>query len=198
MANPRDLAVDFVTGGARCLLRVCALRHLAQAPFSPVTNQWYHLGLTKAGGLYRIYVNGIQASAETNKLPVPAADAPLTIGQAQDLFMDGLLDEISLYNRALGASELQAIYQAGAQGKCGLESGSAIRLQAQVGADGRVTILITGGQIGATLTVEATGDFKQWAPVGSVVVSQDVQSFTDPTPLLPPERYYRVSQTVNP
>jgi hypothetical protein len=171
---------------------------LAQATFTPVTNQWYHLALTRSGSVYRTYVNGAQLSAETNSLPIPAINAPFTIGQAQGLFMDGLLDEISLYNRALGASEIQAIYQAGAQGKCGLEGGLAIRLQAQAGADGKVTIRITGGQVGATLTVEATEDFKQWTPVGSVVASQGVQSFIDPTLVLPPERYYRVSQTHNP
>jgi len=165
---------------------------LAQAAFDPVTNRWYHLGLTKASGVYRTYVNGAQVSAETNNLPVPVANAPLTIGQAQGLFMDGLLDEISLYNRALGAGEIQAIYQAGAQGKCGLGSGSAIGLQAQVGDDGKVTIQIAGGQAGATLTVEATEDFKQWVTVGSIVKSRDVENFIDPTPILPRWRYYRV------
>ncbi len=171
---------------------------VAAAPVNLLTNQWYHLAVTKGSNVYRTYVNGSQVSVETNSLAVPVANAPLTIGQAQGLFMNGLLDEISLYNRALGASEIQAIYQAGAQGKCGLGGGSAIRLQAQVGAKGKVTIRIAGGQVGATLTVEATEDFKQWAPVGSVVASQDVQSFIDPTPVLPRERYYRVSQTVNP
>ena len=171
---------------------------MAAAPVNLVTNQWYHLAVTKGSNVYRTYLDGSQAGVETNSLAVPAANAPLTIGQAEDLFMDGLLDEISLYNRALTASEVLAIYQAGAKGKCGLESGSAIRLQAQVSADGRVAIQITGAQIGAALTVEATEDFNQWVSVGSVVVSQDVQSFIDPTPVLPPARYYRVSQTVNP
>jgi hypothetical protein len=169
---------------------------LSQAPFSPITNQWYHLALTKAGGLYHIYVNGIQGSSQTNNLPVPVANAPLTIGQAQDLFMDGLLDEISLYNRALAASEIQAIYQAGAHGKCGLESGSAIRLQAQAGAGGRPVILITGGQIGAMLTVEVTQDLNQWTAVGQVLQTQYTSTFVDPTPNPPPWRFYRV--VVNP
>jgi len=31
---------------------------------------------------------------------------------------NGLLDEVSLYNRALSASEIQAIYVAGSGGKC--------------------------------------------------------------------------------
>ena len=33
---------------------------LAQAPFDPQTNQWYHLGVDQGGGVFRIYVNGAQ------------------------------------------------------------------------------------------------------------------------------------------
>jgi len=164
---------------------------LSQTQFSPVTNQWYHLGLTKAGGLYRIYVNGIQVSAETNALPVPVADAPLTIGQAQDLFMDGLLDEISVYNRALAASEIQGIFEAGAQGKCAGAT-PPISLAAGVGPSGRVTLEIRGGQTGATFTVQETSDFKQWTAIGQVLKTQDVMTFTDPASSLAPWRYYRV------
>ena len=69
---------------------------VAAAHVNPITNQWYHLGLTKGSNVYRTYVNGSQLSVETNSLPVPVANAPLTIGQAQDFFMDGLLDEISI------------------------------------------------------------------------------------------------------
>ncbi len=165
---------------------------LAQAPFNPSTNRWYHLAVTRSGSLYQIYVNGVVQGAETNDLAVPAADAPLTIGQVQYLFMDGLLDEISLYNRALSPNEIQAIYQVGTQGKCGLESGSGIRLQAVEGADGKVTILIDGGQAGATLTVEATSDFKQWTPIGQITKGQGPAVFNDPTANLPPWRFYRV------
>jgi hypothetical protein len=165
---------------------------LAQAEFTPTTNLWYHLALTRQAGVYRTYVNGAQLSAEMNTLPIPVVNAPLTMGQAQGLFMDGLLDEVSLYNRALGANEVQAIYQAGASGKCDLESTTGIQLQAQLTSDGKITLLIRGGQIGSSVTVEATGDLKQWTPLGQVVRTLSVDSFIDPTPLLPQVRFYRV------
>jgi hypothetical protein len=171
---------------------------VAPAAVSLVSNQWYHLAVTRENGVFRIYNNGVQVSAETNSLAVPLVSAPLTIGQVDGFYMSGLMDEMSVYNRALGASEIQAIYQAGSQGKCGLASGSGIRLQAQLGPGGKVTILITGGQAGATLTLEATEDFKQWTTLGSLLESQQTQTFTDPTPVLPPARYYRVIETINP
>jgi hypothetical protein len=46
---------------------------------------------------------------------------PVYIGQnaeASMLSFNGLIDEVSLYNRALTASEIQAIYAAGSGGKC--------------------------------------------------------------------------------
>ena len=36
---------------------------------------------------------------------------------AQDFFLDGVLDELSVYNRALSQAEIQAIYNAGSAGK---------------------------------------------------------------------------------
>jgi hypothetical protein len=171
---------------------------LAQANFAPLTNQWYHLGLTKGSNVYRTYVNGTQLSDETNNQAIPVANAPLIIGQAQDFFMGGLLDEMSLYNRALTASEVQAIYSAGAHGKCGLESTSPITLQARLSTGHKVIILIAGGQVGATLTVEVSEDLKQWASVGAIVKSAATDSFIDPTSALPAARFYRVRSGTNP
>lgn len=165
---------------------------LAPATVNLSANQWYHLGLTRTGAAFRIYLNGIQASIETNNLTVPVANAPLTMGQAQGFYTSGLLDEISIYNRALAASEVQAIFKAGAKGKCGLESASPITLQARLSTDYKVIILITGGQVGATLTVEASEDLRQWSPVGTLMKSAGTDSFIDPTPVLPAARFYRV------
>jgi len=49
----------------------------------------------------------------------PEASAPLTIGQAeQQYFMDGWLDEIAIYNRALADDEIQSIFNVGHGGRC--------------------------------------------------------------------------------
>jgi hypothetical protein len=138
-----------------------------------------------------MYVNGVLGGSDTNDVSVPAAEAPLTIGQAQELLMDGMLDEISVYNRALAMSEILAIYQAGADGKCGLFL-SAIELAARLGSGGTLTLEIRGGRTGATFTIQATSDFKQWTNLGQVPKAQDVTTFTDTTPNRPPWRYYRV------
>jgi len=91
---------------------------LAQADFSPTLNQWYHLAVTRTGNIYTIYINGISAGSETNDVVIPNPNAPLTIGQGEGFFLDGLMDEVAIYNRSLSPSEIESIYNAGSEGKC--------------------------------------------------------------------------------
>jgi len=92
---------------------------LVRAPFSPVVGQWYHLAVTKRGTLFTIFVNGIAVGSEVSSSPIANANAPLTIGQAENIgFMNGRLDEVSVSNRALTQEELKAIFDAGSAGKC--------------------------------------------------------------------------------
>jgi hypothetical protein len=73
-----------------------------------------------------IYVNG-QLQLGTNRggicTFINQHDIPFRIGKRIDLgfgdvFFDGLIDEVEVFNRALSASEIQAIYNAGSAGKC--------------------------------------------------------------------------------
>lgn len=82
-------------------------------------NQWSHFAATYDGALLRIYLNG----ALENEVPwangIFPGTAPLVIGEcySQSLF-DGVVDEPALYSRALLASEIADIYNAGSAGKC--------------------------------------------------------------------------------
>jgi hypothetical protein len=86
---------------------------LALAPFSPNLNQWYNLAVTRAGSTFTIYVNGTPVSSATSSLPVPDANAPLTLGEAEsppgNFFMNGSMDDVLLYNRALSAAEIAGL-----------------------------------------------------------------------------------------
>lgn len=94
---------------------------LAQTPFSPTPGTWYLLAVTKTSGTYTIWINGVPSTgtSQTNSTPIPRPTAPLMIGQAEGLgYFDGFLDEIEIFTRALSATEIQAIYNAGTAGKC--------------------------------------------------------------------------------
>lgn len=111
------------------------------AEFSPVVGQWYHLAITRNSDTYSIYVDGDLLATETNSSLIPDSVAPLTLGQAEELgFLDGRLDEMSFYNRALLQSELLEISDAGNAGKC---KGLSIH-PSEGGNNGEVTVILYG------------------------------------------------------
>ena len=98
--------------------------------FTPILNRWHHVAVTRLGSVFSFYVDGVLNSVAQSTAAIPTVSAPLTIGQAEGTyFMGGLEDEVTIYSRALGAAELQAIYQADAAGKCRSQTSPAILTQ---------------------------------------------------------------------
>jgi LmbE family N-acetylglucosaminyl deacetylase len=114
------------------------------------TSVWYHVAGVRDSNFTRLYVNG-QLECETNvAFPQDYGTNALFFGSSGDPFWDykftGLLDEVSLYSRALTADEINAIYNAGAAGKC-LEAAFTTQPESQ-------TVLV-GSKV--TFTVAAWG-----------------------------------------
>jgi hypothetical protein len=82
------------------------------------TNTWYYVVATKNSTTFAIYVNGIREAfkplpsfTDTNKVPLLiGANTP------EGSHLDGLVDEVTVYNQALSAADIQALYQAGRAG----------------------------------------------------------------------------------
>lgn len=84
-------------------------------------NDWVHLAGTYDGTVARIYVNGVeQGSAEMPGGYTPSSGA-MTIGTASWFtgeFLAGMVDELSIYDRALSEATVRGIYAAADAGKC--------------------------------------------------------------------------------
>lgn len=82
---------------------------------------WYHVAGTYDGSSAKIYVNGVlEASAAKTGEILPSASGTLEIGRQSGIgeeYFNGLIDEASLYNRALTQDEISSIYNAGLAGK---------------------------------------------------------------------------------
>ena len=82
--------------------------------------EWHHLAATYDGEAVKIYINGdLDVSAPWTFTPA-ANTSPLLIGAGRDnnqFFFQGLIDEVEIFNRALSAAEIRAIFDAGSAGK---------------------------------------------------------------------------------
>jgi hypothetical protein len=80
------------------------------------TGVWTHVAVTKSGNTGTLYVNGAQVGQNTAMTLNPSSLGNTTnnwLGRSQyaDPFLDGQLDEFRIYNRALSASEILALFQ---------------------------------------------------------------------------------------
>jgi hypothetical protein len=94
-----------------------------QSVFSPVGSVsagiWYHVVAVKAASTISLYVNGVQAGQTTLGGFNDTNQADLLIGAnaVEGSHTNGLIDEATIYNRALSAAEISALYNAGSAGK---------------------------------------------------------------------------------
>jgi subtilisin-like proprotein convertase family protein len=85
---------------------------------------WHHVGYTfdNDNSVQTLYVDGAPVASSPVSGPIVYESNPLVIGADNDnssatFFFDGLIDETSLYNRALSPAEIKAIFAAGSLGK---------------------------------------------------------------------------------
>jgi uncharacterized repeat protein (TIGR01451 family) len=89
--------------------------------------QWYHVAASYDGSAFNLYVNGaLEAQMALVKTIQYSPAIPWTIGSTAAPIravgyprtFNGIIDEVEIFNRALTQAEIQAIYNAGAAGKC--------------------------------------------------------------------------------
>ncbi|MCC7502842.1 MAG: T9SS type A sorting domain-containing protein [Flavobacteriales bacterium] len=84
---------------------------------SLVMNTWQHLALVYDGSALILYHNGTQVSTTPASGTITSTTGTLRLGNLEynldNFYLDGVLDEVSLWNRALTAVELDCISQSG-------------------------------------------------------------------------------------
>jgi hypothetical protein len=87
---------------------------------SVTTGVWYHVAVTKTSTTLSLYVNGVLANQNTTLGAFTDTNSTnLLIGAnvSEGAHTSGQIDEVTLYNRALSAAEISAIFVAGSSGK---------------------------------------------------------------------------------
>ena len=88
--------------------------HFISAPADQSRGEWHHVAVTydHTTGAAKVYVDG-QLKAESNFVVDPRTDAELFFGRRPWDYqrVNGLLDDIRIYNRALSAQEVQQLFE---------------------------------------------------------------------------------------
>ncbi|MDQ4120736.1 MAG: carboxypeptidase regulatory-like domain-containing protein [Acidobacteriota bacterium] len=123
---------------------------------TPTAGTWHHVAVTSDGLTTRIYVDGAErASGTVAPNYMPTADR-IRIGSDTCCgnYFHGLVDEAAIYNRALSAAEIQAIFIAGSAGKCFAPTAASVSINGRVIAEkgrgvakARVSLISRSGEI---------------------------------------------------
>lgn len=115
-------------------------------PYPFQTGQWYHVAAVKCVGVMTLYVNGAEIGSQSTFCAGPVGPNLGTtliggqdpiVGDTVQRPMDGLIDEVTVFNRALAPGEVAALYAAGSAGMClrptilaaAIEAGGVFRLE---------------------------------------------------------------------
>ena len=82
---------------------------------APIIGQWYHFVYTRSSTTGTMYLNGSSVATYTDSGNYVTPAAPGRIGQQYDgaRVFDGKIDEFAIFNSALSASDVTAIYNSG-------------------------------------------------------------------------------------
>jgi hypothetical protein len=126
---------NFGTAGQTCQLGLSGDRlffsQWGQAVFGPTLSLgvWHHIAVTNIGDAVTLYLDGVAVASGTLSINTASGSQfymgsiPGSLGSTRRL--QGATDEVTVYNRALSAQEIQDIYLSGSAGKFQTDVGSA-------------------------------------------------------------------------
>lgn len=87
---------------------------------------FYFVAATYDGSTFRLYVNGVAEGSFKETKTIAYSTNPWSIGSSGQIgigvgyprTLDGVIDEVQAFNRALTQSEIESIYNAGSAGEC--------------------------------------------------------------------------------
>jgi hypothetical protein len=148
---------------------------------------WYHAAVTYSNAVWTMFVNGLP-EAQVSDVPITRASNPLLIGHKASFFK-GLIDEVQIFNQALGATEVASIYSAAGAGLCKAP------VFLDIASDpGSLTLLKLKGQTGKDVEVQTSANLTGWTTLLTFPNPDGFLQCIDPSTVPPPVRFYRAKQ----
>ena len=82
--------------------------------FEAPVGEWTHVAFTKGNGLRQLFINGEKVDEVEFKSPLPVGQLPIAIGsrlETNSEWLNGTLDYVALYERALSDEEISSHYE---------------------------------------------------------------------------------------
>jgi len=110
--NPSGITLEISPDGSQANRKLCI------APLPAIGQGSHIVAVFKPSTFMRVHINGELGKEETTGIPasIYSTSYPVRIGTLTGSlwFFNGLIDEVRIYNRALSALEIKALYELGA------------------------------------------------------------------------------------
>ncbi len=151
--------------------------------YSGAITGWTHIAVVYQGGQPQLYVNGV--------LKVTGVKSVFNVHASADMggpygFYSGGVDEFGVYNRALSATEIQSVYNAGSQGMC--KHGQITGVSWPAGGGLQLSLK---DRTGGSFRIDVSTDLINWTPLATITNSPGSAVFTDSTATNTNRRFYR-------
>ncbi|MEW6127478.1 MAG: HYR domain-containing protein [Acidobacteriota bacterium] len=114
-----DYVLLYQSGQLSAIIKAGGTETTVNTGVVPALNQWTHIALVYNGATIKVYADGAEVGSTAKTGNLAGSNVPFSIGgRAGELFFNGLIDEVEVFDRALSAAEIQSIYNAGSFGKC--------------------------------------------------------------------------------
>ena len=102
-------------------------RRFSTSNYSETDNQWINITCSYAPNDYRMYRNGVLIYQSTNYDVLPFVNGSFLFGERHsagggNAFLNGKIDDIAIYNRALTAAEINQLYIMNSQAPASVQS----------------------------------------------------------------------------
>ena len=158
-------------------------------------NTWTCISVTYDGANINFYINGVLDSSHAT--PTPQGSPSLfKIGSKSWIagYWSGRLDEVQMYNRAISASEIHAIYLAGTNGMCAPTPLMFTGSPRYITTNG--VILNANLRSGQSYSIQANSDlsFTNWTTLTTFTAgTEPIFHYTNKPPTSTPRQFYRIA-----
>ena len=123
---------------------------------------WHHVAASlESDNQFRLYLDGVQVSSGSMNVSTPAG-TPFYLGRQESPYgasriLDGMADEVNVHDRALTATEIQAIFAANGGAPTAQDDAYVTRFNASLAVAGPGVLMNDSGQLAALVSGPAHG-----------------------------------------